>query len=244
MKTQIMMALGAASLVISCSQSVPNDKSSAQSEGKIEAQATPSAVAASTVAPVPNPEVAESFKDCSWGEVQGPGLSIYAFTCPPERTSERLVSDPTLPGFALEALDSDGKKISEPAIRILTKSANQPLEAIAEQVRTLSPDAPGGACKFVAWTTEEVDSIGFTGRKLFGWQPTGPAKLAWEDFNSPSDNPSTAPPPPPPCGIAGPQMIGVIVFEEVIGDPTKVAMITIGSGIPVFATETLRSVAR
>jgi hypothetical protein len=231
MRTMTKSAIFLALILAACSPPAPPPPIEAPKAKSVQA-ATP---------PQVDPYVAENFAGCQLVQISGSGLSIWTYECPATKTSIRLVADASLPGFSLQGLDADNKPMKSPAVVIFPKAKDDPVSSITEAIRKVSPDEPGAGCSLVALPPGTAEVLMPIGRKRFSWEPSGKVKDAWEDFNSPSDDPAAKPEPKPPCGQYGPQFSGLITFEELEGDPTKVAAISWGSEIPLFLPETLRA---
>lgn len=180
---------------------------------------------------IPAPFAQETFKGCTWGKVEGTGaatgLSIWSYACGPEMGGERLVADPTLPGFAIEATGPDGTS-RRPAIRVFTKTADASLDSVLPAVRAASPGQDTARCKLVP-----VASMDLKG-SLYDLEPVGADKVAYDKAN-------TIEPGEPPCGELGIAPVGDRYFKVLEDDATKVVMIDMGSEIQIFDPSTLKS---
>lgn len=171
-------------------------------------------------APQPSEEMRATFANCQWGEVTGPGLSIWSFACP----NDRLVADAALPGFARERRDEAGIVSSYPVIRIFTKPAGESVMAVQDAVRAASPG--GETCEITPGSHGD-----FT---LF---PTGELFTAYQQFvEGKADGPSM------PCGPLGPSEAGGgYIFRALQGADDRVAAIDFGTEITIFDADTLRA---
>ena len=168
--------------------------------------------------PQPIAELAAAFPNCQWGEVSAAGVSIWSYACP----EDRLVADEALPGFQRET-GAAGAATRFAAVRIFSKAADAPIEAVLAAVRAASPGAE--ACELTP---------GEHGR--FVLLPTGEALAAYERFtHGQADGPSL------PCGPLGPSEAGERTFQILAGAPDKVVMINWGSDLPIFDAQTLRA---
>ena len=179
----------------------------------------PATQTAAAPAPVPGETREAAYPDCQWGEVAGAGLSIWSYTC----ANLRLVADDALPGFALESQDETGQVRRWPAIRVFTKPAEAPIDAVLEAVRAASPGAE--TCALEAGAHGD-----------FVLLPTGEAFEAHQRFvRGEADGPSM------PCGPMGPLEAGGFTFRAVEGAPDKVVAIDWGTEISIFDPDTLRA---
>jgi len=181
-----------------------------------------------SVDPTPDPARAETFSDCDWGEVQFGGVSVWSFACP----KDRLVADPTLPGFVREVHTAGG--VQRAAVIVLfRKGETDPLNAVLPQVRAASP---GAATQTFAFE-EIADWVGH-----YHFMPTGAAREAYDALIAPGGGESEAEEPDyMPCGTWGPSENGSRVFTVVRGNENWVAGIDLGSEITLFDPETLRA---
>lgn len=209
---RVSALLGVAVLLAACNQPAPTEPT--------PPPAPPPPPAAE--APVPGEDAQAAYPNCQWGEVKGAGLSIWSFAC----ANDRLVADDALPGFQREVTDAAGQVIRTPAIRILTKAADAPLDAVLDQVRAASPG--GEACVI------EPGSHGD-----FVLMPTGKASEDYQKFvRGEADGPSM------PCGPLGPKEGGGYTLRAVEGAADKVALIDWGTSTPIFDPDTLRPQAK
>lgn len=185
------------------------------------AACTPPAPPASKVeTPQPTEEMSATFANCQWGEVKGPGLSIWSYACP----NDRLVADAALPGFQRERRDENGQTFRHPVIRIFTKPPGEQISAVQDAVRAASPG--GETCEITPGSHGD-----FT---LF---PTGEAFTAYQQFvEGKADGPSM------PCGPLGPSEAGGgYIFRALQGADDRVAAIDFGTEIAIFDADTLKA---
>lgn len=184
--------------------------------------------AAEIAAPQPSQGMAETFSNCTWGEVKGATASIWSFACGADAGNVRLAADDALPGFVIESTDpaAPGRRT---AIRIFAKPADAPIDAILDAVRAASPGPQSATCAFAP-----AQGVDHAGRPRFMFTPVGEARAAY-DLAVTSDNI-----PEPPCGAFGPSEAGDRVFEIIA--PDKVAYIDFGSEIQIFDASTLKVV--
>lgn len=181
-----------------------------------------------SVEPQPDMTLAANFPNCTWGEVQSAGVSVWGYSC----EDSRLVADPALPGIALEFASAEGP-VRSPLIVLFQKAETDPLDAVLPAVRAASPGSATATCAF-----EEVpDMVGH-----YQFMPTGEARAAYdaliaptEDAAAPADGGDYL-----PCGEWGPSEAGMRVFTVVRGAGDKVAGIHLPSDIPHFDYRTLR----
>lgn len=226
MKATTCTLVGLAALLCGCQPAAP--------ETKVEAQA-------SEAPSVPSDELKQTFAGCTWGTVVGAGASIDAFSCPPDKGGRKLVADEALPGFVFEAIDGDGQPMRSVAVRFFSKPADAPVTAIESELATVSPGVANAGCKLVPLGAEAAASLELPVGTAFVWEPVGAVKDAWDVWNSPSDDPQPGEPPAPPCGELGPQMVGLKTFQQLTGDPSRVAMVEWGSEIQPFQFSSLRA---
>jgi hypothetical protein len=184
---------------------------------------------ATAAAPMPDEYRASTFAECTWGEVQSDGVSIWSFACP----GDRLVADAALPGFSREVTMPEGVS-SGRAIVLFPKAETDPLNAVLPAVRAASPGAATATCEF----EEMSDMVGF-----YQFMPTGEARATYDALISPGGDSATegAEPDYMPCGVWGPSEAGQRVFTVVRGLETRVAAIDLGSDISIFDISTLRA---
>jgi hypothetical protein len=172
--------------------------------------------------PKPNEGMAQTFKACTWGEVKGEGVSVWSYACGAGTGDLRLQWNADANGF-----DIVGAGAAAPAIRILPRAADAPLDSVLDAVRALSPGPASATCVFQAAAGVDHD-----GKNRFVFAPTGEAKAAYEAAISGPDVP------PEPCGALGVGPTGQVTFELVGHD--KVVMINHGSEIQIFDAGTLQ----
>lgn len=178
--------------------------------------------------PTPDASRAETFSDCTWGEVQSAGVSVWSFACP----RDRLVADPALPGFVREVEAPEGV-LRAPVIVLFSKAETDPLNAVLPAVRAASPGAATATCAF-----EEMAD--WAGHYLF--MPTGEARAVYDALIAPGESAGEpAAPDYSPCGQWGPSENGQRVFTVVPGAEDRVAAIDLGSEITIFDPSTLRA---
>lgn len=210
-----MMAMGLAAALAACS---PGDTK------KVD----PHAIAA----PTPSNTMAETFgTHCTWGEVKGATLSIWSYACGPEGGDVRLVADDAVPGFRFESAAANGADLGIP-IRVFTKPADAPIDAVLPAVRAASPGPATDTCVFAP--TTGVDDAGH-GR--FNLVPTGASKTAWESSITMDASEYS------PCGELGVSFSGDRTFEVMADHPDKVLFIDFGSEIQIFDASTIKLVA-
>ena len=186
------------------------------------------------LAPAPTQAAADTFKGCTWKEVRGKTLSIWAFACGPDSSSIHLLADDNLPGFALVSGNGNDGGSYTPVIRTFAKDSNAPIEAVLPQVRKISPGPQTTACAFEP--AQDPLNPDYSKRKLYQLAPTGAAKVAWDQTIKTGEGDAT-----PPCGAMGVAMDGDRVFEVMPDDPGHVVYIDYGSEIQVFDTNTLKT---
>jgi len=196
------------------------------------AQASPpqAAPAQATADPQPSDTMKQTFADCTWGKVEGATLSIWSFACP-QSGNARLVADDSLPGFVMEGT-YEGVTSRRPVIIAFKKAADAPISAVLADVRARSPGPHSAECVLT-----QVDYEGAP-EGVFGFEPVGAAKTAWDAFASGDGD---AAPVDAPCGELGPQMSGDHTFKVLETDPTTVVYIDYGSEIQMFDADTLQS---
>ncbi len=177
----------------------------------------------------PNAAMKETFANCTWGEVEGAGLSIWSYACGPGFGDVRLVADETLPGFALESTGAEGVQ-RRPVVRVFKKAADAPLDAVLPAVRAASPGPATATCAFAP--SASFDAIGHT---RFVLEPTGVAKAAW-DASVQGDSPGEA-----PCGDLGVSIVGDRYFEVSPDKQDTVVFVELGSEIQIFDAGTLKA---
>ena len=195
-----------------------------QTEGKAVA-----APAVGQAAPQPSQGMQETFVDCTWGETQGSGLSVWSYACP-QAGNTHMVHDASLPGFALEGT-YDGQTSRSPAIIVFKKAADAPIESVLAEARTKSPGPHTAEC-VLARPTYDGAAEG-----IYHLVPPAPVKAQWDAFSS---GEGEAEPMDPPCGDLGEQMAGDRVFYVLDGDPTTVLWVNFGSEIQPFTAESIR----
>ena len=174
--------------------------------------------------PVPSKTAQETFKDCTWGKVQGKGLSIWSYAC----DSQKLVADDSLPGFVIESPGDQGLS-RRTVIRAFPKAADAPFDSVLPAIRAASPGPMTARCELVV--VPPADDL--TGR-LYELEPVGADKAAFDKANA-------VEPGEPPCGDMGISAVGDRFFKELADDPTKVVLIDMGSEIQIFDPGTLTS---
>jgi hypothetical protein len=179
----------------------------------------------SEVMPSPSEVMKATFTNCTWGQQTGPGLSIWAFTCP----GHKLVADEALPGFQMQVDDGAGNPESYPAIQVFTKPAEATIDAVLTAVRAASPGPFTAECVF---TPNANDPSGMT----FMFTPTGAGKIAHEAFMAGKSGENSM-----PCGPMGPKEAGDRVFQAVAGAADKVVYVDLGSEIQIFDVNTLHA---
>lgn len=224
-KRVALTALSAAVLVTGCQAEQPAAPA-AQAETPLS---TPSAV------------LAETFAGCTWGKVSGAVASIDAYACPADKGDFAMIADDALPGFVIEGRDGDGAAQRRVALRFFDKAADAAVTSIAAQLEAVSPGVDGAGCQLVPAGAETEQALELTAGTAFVWEPTGAVKEAWDAWNSPPDTPAAGAPPAPPCGVLGPQVTGLMTFQELAGNPGKVVMVDWGSEVQPFAYATLRA---
>lgn len=177
------------------------------------------------VEPQPDPAYAANFPNCTWGEVQSSGISIWGFNC----EGSRLVADSELPGISLAYQTPDGEGKAA-LIVLFPKAETDPLNAVLPAVRAASPGSATATCAF-----EEVpDMVSF-----YQFMPTGEARKAYDALISASgSDPEDAD--YMPCGDWGPSESGMRVFTVVTGAGDKVAGVRLPSDLAQFDVRTLR----
>lgn len=193
-----------------------------------EPAAAPAAAAQTAVQP--SEMMQQTFSNCTWGEVQGGGLSIWSYACPAGAGDFRLVYDESLPGFAYEGT-VEGETSRRPAVVIFKKAADAPLDSILAAVRAKSPGPHSAECVLSTVPSPEGEIAGF--------EPTGAVKTQWDAFASGAEG---AEPMDAPCGDMGPQMSGDRGFRVLADDPTTVVFIEYGSEIQPFDPASIRKV--
>ncbi|WP_426041305.1 hypothetical protein [Brevundimonas sp. TWP2-3-4b1] len=196
-----------------------------QTEGKADAGPAPTQAAA----PQPSQMMQETFVDCTWGETQGSGLSVWSYACP-QAGNTHMVHDASLPGFALEGT-YDGQTTRSPTIIVFKKAADAPIDAVLAEIRTKSPGPHTAQCVLARPTYDGV------AEGLYHLVPPEPIMARWEAFSSGDGN---SEPMDPPCGDLGEQMSGDHVFYVQDGDPTTVLWVNFGSEIQPFTAESIR----
>lgn len=185
-------------------------------------------------APKPSQGMADTFKPCTWSEVKGETLSIWAYACPAEFSHIHIVADDTLPGFALVGDGGEpGVQTYTPVIRTFAKDASAPIDAILPDIRKLSPGEHIDACTLQP--AQNPFDPDHSTRKLFELAPTGAAKTAWD--KAVQGNADMA----PPCGDMGVTYSGIHLFEVMTDDPARVVYVDYGSEIQNFDTTTLKA---
>ena len=197
-----------------------------QTEGK--ADAAPAATQA-VAAPQPSQMMQETFVNCTWGETQGSGLSVWSYACP-QAGNTHMVYDASLPGFALEGT-YDGQTGRSPTIIVFKKAADAPIEAVLAEVRTKSPGPHTAECVLARPTYDGV------AEGIYHLVPPAAIKAQWDTFSSGEGG---GEPMDPPCGDLGEQMSGDHVFYVQDGDPTTVLWVNFGSEIQPFTAESIR----
>ena len=206
--------------------------------GQAEAPATKAASAVST----PSAELAATFAGCTWGKVSGAVASIDAYACPADKGDFTLVADDALPGFVIASGNGESADQRRVVLRFFDKAPDAGVASIAAQLATVSPGVDGAGCQLVPVGAETAEALELPAGAAFVWEPTGAVKDAWDAWNSPSDTPvGDAAPPAPPCGVLGPQVTGLMTFQELAGNPGKVVMVEWGSEIQPFAYATLKA---
>lgn len=180
----------------------------------------------------PTPEMAAEFPDCTWEEVRAAGLAMHSFACP----NARLVGDEALPGFQLVTVESNGAQTRTTVVRIFSKPANAPIDAVLEDVRAASPGWATATCEFAPGMPNLGDRA--IGRYLL--MPTGAAFEALEAcLNLERDEGCT---PCGPMGVPGTDAVSR-TFEMPDGAPDKVVFVDWGLiGPQVYYPESLRVV--
>ena len=171
--------------------------------------------------------LADTFRTCRWGQVQGRTLSIWSYACGRDMGGVRLVADDGVGGFALASTGPEPRAV---VIRTFAKSPAASVAAILPAVLR----ATGGhksSCRLVpharygdwgaAWLLE----------------PTGAQKAAYDRANEkePQEN---------PCGELGVGPAGDRFFRPLPGDPSRVIYSDMGSEVQVFDLTTLRATTR
>lgn len=195
-----------------------------QTEGKADA-----APAVAQAAPQPSQMMQETFVDCTWGETQGSGLSVWSYACP-QAGNTHMVHDASLPGFALEGT-YDGQTSRSPTIIVFKKAADAPIDAVLAEIRTKSPGPHTAQCVLARPTYDGV------AEGIYHLVPPAPVKAQWDAFSSGEGD---AEPIEPPCGDLGEQMSGDHVFYVLDGDPTTVLWVNFGSEIQPFEAASIR----
>ena len=226
----LMPILWAIAAVSACSSPAPSTK----------AVSTGASGSATDVVPVIDAAIAEVFPGCKLVKVSSAGAAIWAFNCPETENSEHLIADASLPGIALLRQDGDGKKTPMPVIILFTKAKDAPVSTIADQVRKISPEIAGATCALTPLDSEVASSLFPSASQRYSWTPTGKAKQEWDARDSTLTEGDFV----SPCGIYGPQEMGIVTFEALNGDSTKVAMISWGNELQIFLPQTLRADAR
>lgn len=182
------------------------------------------AAAVGTAAPRPPQVMADTFKACRWGEVDGRALTIWSYACPKAAGDVRLVADDRAGGFALASASSAGAG-GRVVLRTFAKPAAAPVEAVLPQVLRAT-GAHRASCRLV-----EHAAYGDWGR---AWllEPTGAEKTAYDAANAREPQPN-------PCGALGIGPAGDRFFRPLAGDPTRVVYADMGSEIQVFDLRTL-----
>ena len=187
------------------------------------------APAAQASAPQPSQTMRETFVDCTWGETQGSGLSVWSYACP-QAGNTHMVYDASLPGFALEGT-YDGQTSRSPTIIVFKKAADAPIEAVLAEARAKSPGPHTAEC-VLARPTYDGAAEG-----IYHLVPPASVKAQWD---AQSSGEGTGEPMDPPCGDLGEQMSGDHVFYVQDGDPTTVLWVNFGSEIQPFTAESIR----
>ena len=121
-----------------------------QTDGKADDAPAPTPAAA----PQPSQMMQETFVDCTWGETQGSGLSVWSYACP-QAGNTHMVHDASLPGFALEGT-YDGQTARSPTIIVFKKAADAPIDAVLAEIRTKSPGPHTAQCVLARPTYDGV----------------------------------------------------------------------------------------
>ena len=217
-----MRCIGVAAVVAIMGLSACN-----QSEDKAAAPA-----AAPAAPPQPSQSMVETFgANCTWGEVQGSGVSVWSYSCP-QYGNSHMVYDASLPGFAFEATQ-DGETARRPTILVFKKAADAPLESILTEARAKSPGPHTAQCTLQRPTYDGVQE------GIYHLMPPQPIKAQWDaqmtgDF--------TGDPIDAPCGELGEHMSGDHVFYVLKDDPTTVLWVDFGSEIQPFYTDSIRPI--
>lgn len=180
-------------------------------------------------APQPSQTMQETFVNCTWGETQGSGVSVWSYACP-QSGNTHMVYDASLPGFVLQGT-YDGQTSQSPAIIVFKKAADAPIESILTEVRAKSPGPHTAQCTLQRPTYDGV------AEGIYHLMPPEPIKAQWDaqmtgDF--------TGEPIDAPCGDLGEQMSGDHVFYVLKGDPTTVLWVNFGSEIQPFHADSIR----
>jgi hypothetical protein len=158
----------------------------------------------------PPAHMAETFKDCTWGEAKGGGVSVNLYSC----EGIKYLSDETLPGILREYTAPDGKVYTSPIIQVFAKAPDAPIDAVLEAVRKASPG--GEKCTF----QDAPESFQGNGPKVYVFGPTGKDKEKFDAYVS-----GKGPDYMDPCGPLGPREAGFITFEIHPEAPAKVVTI-------------------
>ena len=184
---------------------------------------------AAQAAPQPSQMMQETFVNCTWGETQGSGLSVWSYACP-QAGNTHMVHDASLPGFALEGT-YDGQTARSPTIIVFKKAADAPIDAVLAEVRTKSPGPHTAQCVLARPTYDGV------AEGIYHLVPPATVQAQWD---AQSSGEGTGEPMDPPCGDLGEQMSGDRVFYVLDGDPTTVLWVNFGSEIQPFTAESIR----
>jgi hypothetical protein len=182
------------------------------------------AAPAPAAAPTPPAALAETFKECTWGEVKGATASLWAFSCP----EDKVAFNAALPGF--ERQITGATPSTYPIVRLFTKAADAPLDAALPAIRAASR----GAETCVLEPIPEMAG-------QFQLMPAGPARKRYADLVAGTlKNPTDAD--YLPCGPLGPSEAGMRIISAVAGSSTLVAVSETGSDVPLYDLSTLKAV--
>lgn len=182
---------------------------------------TATSKSATATAPTPPAGWETAFPNCTWGEVKGQGVSLWAFACP----NDTIVYDAALPGFVREMSGENAAKAA--VVQLFTKPNDAPIDAALPAIRAASEG--GAACV--------LEQIKDAPAGEFQLMPTGAAAKAYQDDLAGT----TTTPNLLPCGPLGPSEAGMRMIRAVPGAPTLVAVIHIPSDIPTFDPSTLKA---
>jgi hypothetical protein len=178
-------------------------------------------------AEMPKPHAAETFPNCTWGEVKGAGVSMWSYDCRVNGEGYHLVADDAAKAFYVETIRA-GETTRTLAAQVFQKDPAAPIDAVLPAVRAASSGPDSAGCVFMVTAREGSPDA------IYQLEPTGAAKARVDAAQAKGEGIGDQ-----PCGPMGVQDVGDRHFMALPDDPSKVVFVELGSEVQIYNPETL-----